>query len=109
MLRTINRFVWRLSKNKAPSSSADQILKISKLKLDESIGGYRIYFMDQKQNSFFYTSIGLTIGACASAFVVYVAPTFGNIVAFMAVLAAFISYQRRLKNTLRELIVDKLG
>ena len=56
-----------------------------------------------------YVSIGMTAMFLVSGFIVFLAPTAGNIITFGCISGFLYYHQNRLAHTAREILVDKLG
>lgn len=109
MIRVTSRLLKYLSSSEKPSKPAKpQFVKVSKLKIDEKLGGYKIYETDSSK-SILYASIILAAGTAFSATILYLDTSYLNMFTFAVICGLVVNNQKRVMNTARRIIVDKTG
>lgn len=109
MIRVTSRLLKYLSSSeKPPKPAKPQFVKVSKLKIDEKLGGYKIYETDSSK-SILYASIILAAGTAFSATILYLDASYLNMFTFAVICGLVVNNQKRVMNTARRIIVDKTG
>lgn len=83
-------------------------LKVSRFKLNDSLGGHLIYQTNKSKNFLLVGSV-LGIGICFSLLFFRAEPSYLNFFPLLISLGAGVIYQKRIFNTLKAILVQKTG